>query len=192
MSKRILVNHSRYQRHHRRPTVIYITPMIHKHYYCNIKFRADSMNRTVGNLERKLAAYAEEQKEKKTRSHPTEKRYRDGHSKRAGSGGGSSNMVRQSRQKLQHMHYLLQLAITDMMLRSTDEQKELFKKTFPHLPYKEVGIEQAIMTLATSRTTTDHTLFLLLSYMEDNKLTRTFSFNAPPPPVHWTQRKGLN
>jgi hypothetical protein len=72
MSKRILVNHSRYQRHHRRPTVIYITPMIHKHYYCNIKFRADSMSTIVGNLERRLAQYAEEQQEEQPQYNPIE------------------------------------------------------------------------------------------------------------------------
>ena len=75
MSKRGLVNHSRTKRHHRRPTVIYITPMIHKHYYCNIKFRADSMSTIVGNLERRLAAYAEEQKKSKPKT-TQPKRYR--------------------------------------------------------------------------------------------------------------------
>ena len=76
MSKRGLVNHSRTKRHHRRPTVIYITPMIHKHYYCNIKFRADSMSTIVGNLERRLAAYAEEQQKKKS-GETQPKRYRE-------------------------------------------------------------------------------------------------------------------
>ncbi len=84
------------------------------------------------------------------------------------------------RQKLQHLHYALQLLITDMMLRSTDEQKELFRKTFPSLPYK-LGMEQAIMTLATSRTNTDHALYFVLEFMEDNKLMRTFGFTPPPP-----------
>lgn len=97
--------------------------------------------------------------------------------KKAGSGGRSSNMIRQ---KSSHLHYVLQLLITDLMLRSTDEQKELFKKTFPSLPYK-LGMEQALMNLATSRTTTDHTLFLVMSFMEDNKLMRTFGFTPPPP-----------
>jgi hypothetical protein len=95
------------------------------------------------------------------------------------------------RQKLQHLHYALQLLITDMMLRSTDEQKELFRKTFPSLPYK-LGMEQAIMTLATSRTNADHTLFLIMSFMEDNKLMRTFSFSPPPPPKPTGKRKLLH
>lgn len=76
MSKRDLVNHSRTKRHRRRPTVIYITPMIHKHYYCNIRFRADTMSTIVGNLERRLAAYAEEQKKKKSGA-TQPMRYRD-------------------------------------------------------------------------------------------------------------------
>jgi hypothetical protein len=67
------------------------------------------------------------------------------------------------RQKLQHLHYALQLLITDMMLRSTDEQKELFRKTF-----------------------------LIMSFMEDNKLMRAFSFSPPPPPKPTGKRKLLD
>jgi hypothetical protein len=46
--------------------------MMHKHYYCNIEFRAESMNTIVGNLERKLAAYAEEQQEEQPQYNPIE------------------------------------------------------------------------------------------------------------------------
>lgn len=95
------------------------------------------------------------------------------------------------RQKSSHLHYVLQLLITDLMLRSTDEQKELFRKTFPSLPYK-LGMEQAIMTLATSITNTDHTLFLVMSFMEENKLMRTFGFTPPPPAKPTGHRKILD
>jgi hypothetical protein len=95
------------------------------------------------------------------------------------------------RQKLQHLHYMLQLLITDMMLRSTPEQKDAFKRAFPSLPYN-LGIEQAIMTLATSRTNADHAIFLLLSYMEENNLTRTFGFSPPPPPKPTGKRKSYD
>ncbi len=80
---------------------------------------------------------------------------------------------------IRHLHYVLQLLITDLMLRSTDDQKALFKKTFPTLPY-QLGMEQAIMSRADSITNTDHMLFLVMSFMEENKLMGTFSFTPPP------------
>jgi hypothetical protein len=86
---------------------------------------------------------------------------------------------------------MLQLLITDMMLRSTPEQKDQFKRNFRSLP-DNMGTEQAIMTIATSRTTTDHVLFLVMSFMEENNLTRTFGFSPPPPPKPTGKRKSLD
>lgn len=95
------------------------------------------------------------------------------------------------RQKRHHLHYALQLLITDFMLRSTDEQKALFKKTFPTLPYDR-GMEQAIISRADSITNTDHVLFLVMSFMEENKLMRTFGFTLPPQPKSGGKGKIIN